>query len=125
MLHAILYYLHNLKNVKNIHGGVLTLLKVTLLHGCFTTFFKLCKWYQIVQQQNKIRKMIHLVTTLLHFDTCLRVHQLRFIRLCQLCLQFISVLKLFKFSTNRKVIHGFANYRRHIQNARICSHLLK
>ena len=31
---------NNLKNVKNTHGGVLlaTLLKVTLLHGCFSRF---------------------------------------------------------------------------------------
>ena len=43
---AIWYYLCNLKNVKNTHGGVLllgnlkpaTLLKVTLLHGCFSRF---------------------------------------------------------------------------------------
>ena len=40
---AIWYHLYNLKNVKNIHGGVLlvvacTLLKVTLLHGCFSRF---------------------------------------------------------------------------------------
>ena len=37
---AVWYHLHNLKNVKNTHGGVLlaTLLKVTLLHGCFSRF---------------------------------------------------------------------------------------
>ena len=39
---AIWNNLYNLKNVKNIHGGVLllvaTLLKVTLLHGCFSRF---------------------------------------------------------------------------------------
>ena len=41
---AIWYYLYNLKNVKNTHGGVLTLvqaatlLKSTLLHGCFSRF---------------------------------------------------------------------------------------
>ena len=33
---AVWYHLYNLKNVKNIHGGVL--LKVTLLHGCFSRF---------------------------------------------------------------------------------------
>ena len=33
---AIWHHLHNLKNVKNTHGGVLTL--VTLLHGCFSRF---------------------------------------------------------------------------------------
>ena len=44
---AIWYHLHNLKNLKNTHGGVLilvklqakvTLLKLTLLHGCFSCF---------------------------------------------------------------------------------------
>ena len=42
---AIWYHLYNLKNMKNTHGGVLllvkleaTLLKVTLLHGCFSRF---------------------------------------------------------------------------------------
>ena len=35
---AIWYQLHKLKNVKNIHGGVLLLVKVTLLHGCFSGF---------------------------------------------------------------------------------------
>ena len=47
---AIWYYLYNLKNVKNTHGGVLilvklqteavsaTLLKLTILHGCFSRF---------------------------------------------------------------------------------------
>ena len=48
MFCVIWYHLHNLKNVKNTHGGVLllfklqdesaTLLKVTLLHGCFSRF---------------------------------------------------------------------------------------
>ena len=35
---AIWYYLYNLTNVKNTHGGVLLLLKVTLLYGCFSRF---------------------------------------------------------------------------------------
>ena len=55
MLCAIWYNMYNLKNVKNTHGGVLllvkpaTLLKVTLLRGCFSRFLnctndnKLCK----------------------------------------------------------------------------------
>ena len=44
---AIWYHLYNLKNVKNTYGGVLLLvklvadlLKVTLLHGCFSRFLK-------------------------------------------------------------------------------------
>ena len=57
---AIRYHLYNLKYVKNTHGGVLllvvkllqpaTLLKVTLLRGCFSRFCKLYKWYQIAQR---------------------------------------------------------------------------
>ena len=49
MFCAIWYHLYNLKNQKNTHGGLLllvklqakppTLLKVTLLHGCFLGFF--------------------------------------------------------------------------------------
>ena len=43
MFCAIWYQLYNLKNVKNTHEGTLlielaTLLKVTLLHGCFSLF---------------------------------------------------------------------------------------
>ena len=41
MLCTIWYYLYNLKNMKNTHGGVLllaTLLKVTLFYGCFLRF---------------------------------------------------------------------------------------
>ena len=45
-LSAILYHLHNTRNMKNIYGGVLSLVKlqITLNHPCF---FKLYKWYQI------------------------------------------------------------------------------
>ena len=40
---AIWHHLNNLKNVKSTHGGVLslkpaTLLKLILLHGCFSRF---------------------------------------------------------------------------------------
>ena len=39
MLCAIWYHLHNLKKVKNTHGGeLLSVLNVTFLHGCFTCF---------------------------------------------------------------------------------------
>ena len=45
MLCAIWYHLYDLKNVKNTHGGVLlsvklpaTLLKVTRVHDCFSSF---------------------------------------------------------------------------------------
>ena len=39
---AIWYHLHISKNEKNTHLGVL-LLNITLLHGCFSRFFKLYK----------------------------------------------------------------------------------
>ena len=59
MLCAIWHHLYNLKKVKNTHGGVLLLVKLQA-KGCnitksnicpwvFLTFFKLCKWYQIMQ----------------------------------------------------------------------------
>ena len=65
---AIWYYLHNLKNVKNTHGGVLLLvkleaeacncttskIKVTLLHGCFSRFLN-CK------NDTKLRKASHIM----------------------------------------------------------------
>ena len=35
ILCMIWYHLYNLKNVKNTHGGMLLLLKVTLIYGCF------------------------------------------------------------------------------------------
>ena len=44
---ALWYHLYNLENVKNTHGGML---KVKLLHECFSRFFKLYKWYQIAQR---------------------------------------------------------------------------
>ena len=49
MLCAIWYHLHNVKNVKNTHGGV----KVALFHGFFM-FFKSLKWYQIAQSINNL-----------------------------------------------------------------------
>ena len=43
MFCAIWYHLHNLKNVKSTHGGVLFLvLKVTRLYDCFSRFFLNC-----------------------------------------------------------------------------------
>ena len=49
MHRAIWYHYYILKTIKNTHGGVLLLIKVTLLHGCFSRFFNLYEWYQIVQ----------------------------------------------------------------------------
>ena len=55
----IWYYLHNLKTVKTTHGGELlseklqatatTLLKVKILHDCFSRCINCYKWYQIAQ----------------------------------------------------------------------------
>ena len=51
---AIWYYLYNLKNVKNTHGWVLrlkpaTLLKLILLHGCFSRFLN---WTNATKSRN-------------------------------------------------------------------------
>ena len=66
---AICYHLNNLKNMKNIHGGELLLVKLQVLACNFTksntppyvffTFFKLYKWYQITQRiTNELKKCI-------------------------------------------------------------------
>ena len=57
---AIWYHLYNLKNMKNIHRGVLILVKlqaeaynfakINTSPWVFFTFFKLHKWYQIAQR---------------------------------------------------------------------------
>ena len=46
---AIWYHLYNLKNMRNIHGGVLLLVitKSSTPPWVFFTFLKLYKWYQI------------------------------------------------------------------------------
>ena len=59
MRYAVWYHLYNIKSVKNAHGGVLLLVKLQASACNFTnsstypraffTFFKMCKWYQIVQ----------------------------------------------------------------------------
>ena len=47
---AIWYHSYNLKNVKNIHGGVLLLVKLQAISPWMLfTFFNLYKWYQIAQ----------------------------------------------------------------------------
>ena len=59
MLFVIWYYLYDLKNMENTHGGVLLLVKLLASSRIFTKsithprmffmFFKLYKWYQITQ----------------------------------------------------------------------------
>ena len=39
----------NEQGINKLRPKVATLLKVTLLHRCFSRFFKFCKWYQITQ----------------------------------------------------------------------------
>ena len=65
MLCAIWYHLYNLKNVKNIHGGMsrsvrlqveaCILLKVTLLHGCFSRFLN-CTNGTILRKASHIKR---------------------------------------------------------------------
>ena len=59
VLCAIWYHVHNFKNVKNTHGGMLISVKLQAEACIFTkistpwvffTFFKLYKWYQIAQR---------------------------------------------------------------------------
>ena len=60
-----LVHLYNLKNVKNIHGGVLLLVKLQnevwnfiktfTPTWTFFTFLKLYKWYQIAQSVSNIQ----------------------------------------------------------------------
>ena len=51
-------HLHNLKNVKNTHGGVLILAsnftKINTPPWVFFTFFILYKWYQIAQRTTNV-----------------------------------------------------------------------
>ena len=47
--YAILYHLHNLKNVKNTHRGTCNFTKSSTPPWMFFTFFKLYKWYKIAQ----------------------------------------------------------------------------
>ena len=53
---AIWYYLYNLNNGKNTHGGILLLVKVTLLHECFR---------RLENSTNRIksRKALQIITT--------------------------------------------------------------
>ena len=68
---ATWYHLYNLKSVKNTHGGVLPLVKLQASANNFAKsntpplvffkFFKLCKWYQIVQWITIV--LIHVLTS--------------------------------------------------------------
>ena len=56
MFCTIWYHLNNLKNVKNTHGGVLLLPKVTRRHGYFSRFSN-CR------NGTKSRKTLHMLTS--------------------------------------------------------------
>ena len=59
---AIWYHVYNLKNVKNTHGGLLllaTLLKVTLLHGCFSHFLNCTN---VTKSHNASHMQVEIVT---------------------------------------------------------------
>ena len=57
---VICYHFYNLKNVKNTHGGLLllaTLLKLTLLYGCFSRFLNCTnstKWRETSQMIKRV-----------------------------------------------------------------------
>ena len=55
MFCTIWYHLNNVKNVKNTHGGVLLLPKITLRHGCFSCFSN-CK------NGPELRKTLNMLT---------------------------------------------------------------
>ena len=65
MFCAIWYHLYNFKNLENTHGGVLLLgklqakpadlLKITLLHGCFSRFLNCTSGTQIAQRITNVR----------------------------------------------------------------------
>ena len=75
---AIWYHLYNLKNVKSSHRGVLllvklqataaTLLKVTLLHGCFHVL----KIVQMVPSRPKASHAIRKENQLSGYDTSIQ-----------------------------------------------------
>ena len=76
---AIWYNLYNLKNVKNTHGGVLLLvLKVTLLHGCFSRFLNCTKG-------TKSRNAPHIMMNILGMTEC------RNLSICEINLLVCSV----------------------------------
>ena len=60
LLCTIWYHLHNLKNVKKTHGGVLLLVtKSNTPPWVFFTFFKLYKCYQIAQHITYMIKLLN------------------------------------------------------------------
>ena len=79
MLCAIWYHSYYLKNVKNIHGGVIFLVKFQA-SGCnatksitplwmFSRFFELYKWYQIAQSVSyDLNKWAQMVTACMIFQ---------------------------------------------------------
>ena len=80
---AIWYHLYELKNGKNTHGGVLLLVKLQVEPSNFTksnisprmffTFFKFCKWYQIVKSVTNMSAWTSGNICSIHIKACLAV----------------------------------------------------
>ena len=58
MLCVIWYHLYNFKNVKNTHGGVLLLLKVSVLHGCCSRFLNCANGTKLRKASHILKKLI-------------------------------------------------------------------
>ena len=110
MLCAICYCLYSLKSVKNTYGGVLLLAKLLALTCNFTksssspwmffAFFKLYKWYQIVQN---VSGWAHYFNWLFH----------------KLCKDNADILYLDYFSVLRCLVYNFVNYLKKAKQCRI------
>ena len=90
---AIWYHLHNLKNVKITHGGQLlggmlpaTLLKVTLLLGCFSRFLN-------CTNGTKSRKAPHI----------LKIHRFRILKVSDLEIHRINQIFCWKAKYSTKI----------------------
>ena len=90
---AIWYHLHNLKNVKNTHGGVLilkptTLLKLTFLHGYFSRFLyctngtKSCNAPHISSKKSSSKIPCRFFSTALHTSELLILHWFLLTKTC-------------------------------------------
>ena len=90
---AIWYHLSNLKNLKNIHEEVLilislpaTLLKLTLLHGCFSRFLN---WTNGTKSRNAPQMILIFRFSDSHFPTIFKISVMF---LCDNSLQALSAI---------------------------------
>ena len=108
---AIWYHLYNLTNVKNTHGGVLTSVKLQTSACNFTkinaplwvffTFFKLYKWYQIVQ---RVTYKIHNI-----LDLFFNYYTMKYV-----CISFLNCLSYFPMllETTTMFIKFYTKFKR-------------